>query len=92
MSDQAIQEMVSEASYHAALITAGLVAGYLVLVRALRLRRSRSTARQYSVLPHNGYDGMSTSQAQSIVNELFGLEFPWAMQNAVGFALFKVSV
>lgn len=77
---------------HAATLLAVLGVGYVVLIRSLRFRRTKSLPARY------GYDEakratwarMNVEHAWAIQQELAQLEFPALMYMALQFALVKV--
>jgi hypothetical protein len=74
----------------------GAVAGYLLLVRALRYQRRngflRTFAKKYGSSDREALKNMTVDDAWPVLRDMTELEFPSIFSAAVFFALFKVSV
>lgn len=68
------------------------IVGYVYLCRVLRYRRLQQKHALYPYKNREDFAKMTNQHAYEIQKYLFGVEFPFTMQKALEFALFRLAL
>ena len=84
--------MISEKPPSWPVSTLALIFSYSMLCRFLRFRRMKQKHAQYPYKTPESFANMTADDAYEIVKYTFSLEFPFTMEKAAQFALFRLVV